>query len=315
MDSVSGATPPTVSVLLPTHNRPEWLEQAARSVLAGAYGDVELVVSNNGRPEDTRGLAARLGDPRVRVVEQPPCGMLEHFTAALKLARGEYVAVLHDDDWWDPRFLATLVPALRRHPEAVVAFADQWQVTAEGEIDRESTEFCTRESGRGALAEGLLADLPALAVRESVPFIGCVFRRDAVSPSSFPPAVGAALDVWMGYLLAATGGAAYGSRERLAYRRMHADSDFARAATENLVAAVYCQRRMLSDPYIAAHRDELTRRLAARQQWVGATFLRDGARSAARAHLAAAVRCRPTAKGIAGWGASWVLPRSVLARL
>src|SRR5919199_6684910 len=108
----SGETPPLVSVILLTHNRPVWLRTALRSVLEGEFEGYEVIVSNNGQPEHTRGLAEHVGDPRVRWVEQPPSGGLEHFLAALSLARGRYVAPLHDDDWWHPRFLATLIPPL-----------------------------------------------------------------------------------------------------------------------------------------------------------------------------------------------------------
>src|SRR5262249_61213009 len=65
----AAVTPPTVSVVLPTHNRPIWLAEALTSVLDGQFQDLEVVVSNNGNPEHTRSLPRAIGDPRGRWIE------------------------------------------------------------------------------------------------------------------------------------------------------------------------------------------------------------------------------------------------------
>ena len=313
--ATSRDTMPSVSVVLPTHNRPVWLRTALASVLEGEFEDFEVIVSNNGRPEHTRELAEQVDDPRVRWVEQPPIGMLEHLLAALSLARGRFVAALHDDDWWHPRLLTSLVPPLEAHPEAVVAFADQTHVRATGEIDADATEFFSRRSGRAELAAGLHQPFHTLVVRETIPIGGCVFRREALPPSDVPLEAGAAYDMWIPYLLARRGGAAYYRPDRLLYCRSHAGSVFATETIPTLLAAVECQRRMLGDPGLAAHHDELRRRLAGREQGVGAALLRRGSRSSARQHLATGIRLKPTARAAAAWAASWIIPKSLLARL
>jgi glycosyltransferase involved in cell wall biosynthesis len=314
-DAAGQQARPTASVLLPTHNRPVWLARALRSVLEAEFEDFEIVVSNNGRPGDTEDLRKSLDDPRIRWIEHAPPGALENFLSALSLARGEYVTVLHDDDWWHPRFLATLVPLLEDDPAAVLAFSDHWQVGPDGETDTAATEYISRASGRATLPAGRYQPFDALVVRETVPIPGCVFRRDALSPADFPPEVGAANDIWAAYLLSRAGGAAYVCAERLVYRTVHAESDFASRPVENLSGAVYCQQRWLRDPRMTAEREELKRRLAARQQSIGAALLRQGRRHAAREHLAAALRVRPTIKGLGAWTASWILSPSVLRRL
>jgi glycosyltransferase involved in cell wall biosynthesis len=316
MEESNERTPgvPSVSVLLPTHNRPVWLRVALESVLGGDFRDFEVIVSNSGRPAHTHELHERVDDARVRWVEQPPgFGARENFLAALALARGRYVAVLHDDDWWDPRLLASLVPPLEEHPEAVVAFADHWLVDADGRIDVASTDETARTSGRAEVAPGLHRPLHQLAAREEIPIVGAVFRREAIPPDSFPPEVGSILDVWVGFLLAVTGGAGYRCPERLLYYRVHGANDS--AWLESLRGAVYCQRRMLNDTRMIAQHDELRRRLATREQYIGAALLRQGARSQARSYLRHAMQLRPSWKGVGAWGASWFVPKSILGRL
>jgi glycosyltransferase involved in cell wall biosynthesis len=307
---------PTVSVVVPTHNRPALLERALLSVLQSEFPDFEIVVSNNGRPEDTRSLQGRVRDPRVRWVEQSPSlDLLENFLAGVSLARGKWVAVLHDDDWVHPNYLATLIPPLEATPDAVLAFTNPLHVDPAGNVDTEEEDYFTRRRGLDKLAQGFHRPFTELVLRETIRLPGCIFRREAVSPADVPRQAGPAHDIWLVYLLARTGGAAYFCGDRLFYYTVHRKREFEDDPLPYLRGAVYCEQRMLADPRMAPYRTALTQRLAGRHRWLGASLLRRGARRAARAHLAAALRLRPTAKDLAGWGASWVIPKSVLARL
>jgi glycosyltransferase involved in cell wall biosynthesis len=307
---------PLVSVVLPTHNRPAWLAEALTSVLQGEFGDFEVIVSNNGDPEDTRRLRTVLEDSRVRWVEQAPSvGMLDNFLAALGLARGKYVAVLHDDDRWSERFLATLVAQLEAHPEAVLAFSDHYLVNEHGEVELADTEANTRLWGRADLREGLHQPFFGLVARQSIAITGCVFRREALPMAEITPEIGSFYDVWAPYLLARGGGAAYFTPERLLYYRAHDSSETGSLDPSAPESAVHCLRLMRKDPGLLPYERLLSQRLGTNHQSAGSRLLRQGERSAARAHFAAAIRLQPTWKPVAAWTASWVAPRSVLARL
>ena len=307
---------PIVSVVLPTHNRPDWLAEAVSSVLDGEFGDFEVVVSNNGEPAHTRRLAAAIRDPRVRWIEQSAdLGMLDNFLAALSLARGKYVAVLHDDDRWSPRFLRVLVPPLERHPETVLAFADHFLVNEQGEVELAATEANSRQWGRADLAEGLHRPFFGVVARQSVAITGCVFRKDALPVSQVTPEVGSFYDSWTTYLLARTGGAAYFTRERLLHYRSHDESHSSSRDPSAPLAAAYCRRLMRDDPGMWPYRSLLKKQLGVNHESAGGRLLRQGARGPARAQLAAAIRLHPTWRAAAGWAASWVTPGGLLARL
>ena len=82
-------------------------------MLGQDFGDFELLIG------DETGAAAvlvdELGDPRVRYRHNPErLGFSQNHVALLDRARGRYMAVLHDDDRWDPAFLARLVEVARR---------------------------------------------------------------------------------------------------------------------------------------------------------------------------------------------------------
>ncbi len=307
---------PMTSVVLTTHNRPVWLAEALDGVLAGEFEDFEVIVSNNGEPEDTRRLRQKIDDPRVRWFEQDQSlGMLDNLLAGLAPARGKYVALLHDDDRWSPRFLAVLVGALEHHPEAVLAFCDHHIIDDTGAIDVAATDSATRRFGRAELSEGVIDDFLGVVIRQSVKITGCVWRRDSLPVHELSPGVAPHLDVWLSYLLARGGGAAYFSPQRLMSYRLHPGSHSASRDLAVWLAGIQCQERMLDDPKLRAHADVLTRRVAGYHRLAAEGMLRQGMRRPAREHLAAAIALRPTLRAVGGWAASWIAPTSLLARL
>jgi glycosyltransferase involved in cell wall biosynthesis len=306
---------PLVSVVLPTHNRRDWLAGALASVLDGQFRDFEVVVSNNGNPEDTRWLRCIITDTRVQWAEQDPTlGPLENFLAGLRLARGKYVAPLHDDDKWSPSFLAELVPPLESNPEAVLAFADHYIIDEQGSIDEAATAINTKRWGRADLREGLHQPFFRIVAYQSVPMTGCVFRRDALPVEEISSEIGSFYDIWTSYLLARGGGAAYFTPRRLMYYRTHAASQSSAEHLAAHVASIRCRRLLLEDPQLDAYRGVITSQLASDHILVGAEFLRRGRRRDARFHLKAGLRLRPTFKALVGLAASWTAPSALLTR-
>src|SRR4051812_33540854 len=99
-----------VSVVLPTRLRDGYLAEALASAITQTYRHIEIIVSDSGASDATRDLVASFNDERVRYRRNPPSSdSLANHVAAISEAVGEYVAVLHDDDIWEPRFLEQLV--------------------------------------------------------------------------------------------------------------------------------------------------------------------------------------------------------------
>lgn len=116
---------PAVSVLIRAFERPDGLTAAIASALAQSYRDLEVVVSDDsGR---LGYVAERFADPRVRYSPNPtPAGPAANLARAARLARGHLLAVLNDDDRWDPSFLARTVPILDSDPTIGVVFTDDF---------------------------------------------------------------------------------------------------------------------------------------------------------------------------------------------
>ena len=114
----SPAMSPVVSVVIPTYNRAAYLLETLASVFAQSFTDYEVIVVNDGSPDDTdRRLRPLAEAGRIVYREQPNAGQSTARNRGLAEARGELIAFLDDDDLWPPDKLAWQVAALREHPD------------------------------------------------------------------------------------------------------------------------------------------------------------------------------------------------------
>src|SRR3990172_6200173 len=87
------------SVLLPTRNRLELLQQAIETVRRQDYEDWEIIVSDNASEQDIQGYISSLKDSRVKYFRTSQfVSVTENWNIALNLSCGEYVIMLGDDD-------------------------------------------------------------------------------------------------------------------------------------------------------------------------------------------------------------------------
>lgn len=102
---------PSVSVIIPTHNRVRYLSEAIRSVLAQTFTDFELIIVDDGSTDETEELVRSFRDRRIRYLWQSHQGISAARNAAIRSARGQYVAHLDSDDIWLPNILGVEVAA------------------------------------------------------------------------------------------------------------------------------------------------------------------------------------------------------------
>jgi alpha(1,3/1,4) fucosyltransferase len=119
--------PRAVSVCIPVLNAERFLSASLETVLAQTYPLQEIIIcddcSTDATPRIADDFAAR--DARVRVVRPPPEAgrAFAALNWAIKQTSGEFVAVYHAGDLYDPTIVERQTAYLERHPEAGAAFA------------------------------------------------------------------------------------------------------------------------------------------------------------------------------------------------
>lgn len=95
---------PLVSVIIPFFNGVEWLGEAVQSILNQTYKNIEIIVINDGSPEDISPFLDKYGD-QIVYRYQDNQGSAAARNLGITLATGDYIAYEDADDIWLPNKL------------------------------------------------------------------------------------------------------------------------------------------------------------------------------------------------------------------
>ena len=126
-------SPPLVSIIVLCHNYGRFLPEAMESALAQDYGELELLVLDDGSTDDSLEVAARYED-RAKVLSQPNQGLARTCNRGASEAAGEYFVFLSADDILEPSYVSELMRALQRSQEASFAYCSARLFGAESGI-------------------------------------------------------------------------------------------------------------------------------------------------------------------------------------
>ncbi|MGM3308133.1 glycosyltransferase family 2 protein [Anabaena sp. WFMT] len=232
---------PLVSVIIPTYNRMRYLKQAISSAVTQTYQNIEIIVSDNCSPENPQLLVESFADSRIKFYRhQENLGMLTNQMSAFSMARGKYVASLHDDDIWHEDFLAKLIPPLEANSNLIIAFCDQYIINSQSQIEPIVTEENTRYYKRDQIVSGIYKNFSEIGlIYKSIPTAAaCVIRNGLIDWNLIPAEVGGMWDLYLTYLCCVSGYAAYYCPEKLTYYREHEQTDTMLSGRRNVQAKI-----------------------------------------------------------------------------
>ncbi len=252
-----GIEQPLVSVIIPTYNRCHYLQEAIDSAIKQTYQNIEIIIYDNCSIDHTQEIVESCLDDRIKYWQHTEnIGMFANQMHAFKMAQGKYIASLHDDDIWEPDFLAKLVPALETSPNLILAFCDQYIINSEGNIDDVATERYTKAYKRHLLQEGIYQQFDQIGlINKSIPTAAaCVIRKNLISWDIIPAEVGGMWDLYLTYLCCTSNYGAYYCPERLANYREHLYTDTmlsghrdAQAKIRKAKSEIFCYQKFMED--------------------------------------------------------------------
>ncbi|OGU16129.1 MAG: hypothetical protein A2076_05675 [Geobacteraceae bacterium GWC2_53_11] len=126
---------PKVSICIPAYRRPASLLRAVESVLAQSYDNYEVIITDDS-PDDSVETALGLykSDDRIKYYKNTATlGSPENWNEAIDKASGEYIKILHHDDWfYDENSLFEFVAMLDNDQSADFAFCSSSACDSEG---------------------------------------------------------------------------------------------------------------------------------------------------------------------------------------
>ena len=105
---------PKISIVMPMYRVERYIEKAIRSVLEQDFHDWELLIVNDGSPDDSRTIAETVvaGDNRIKILDKVNGGLSDARNYGLDRAIGEFVHFYDSDDWIEPDFYSTLLKSI-----------------------------------------------------------------------------------------------------------------------------------------------------------------------------------------------------------
>jgi glycosyltransferase involved in cell wall biosynthesis len=139
---------PLVSLVMPTFKQAVFIRRAIESLLSQSFQDWELIIVNDGSPDNTEQIVTPyLSDPRFVYHALPQNqGIGAALNYATGIARGKYIGYLPSDDVIYPEHVARLVEVLESEPDVYLAYSGvRWNYETYGATLR-GDEYVGREA-------------------------------------------------------------------------------------------------------------------------------------------------------------------------
>lgn len=125
---------PLVSVVMPSMNQPEFIDEAIASVLSQDYHNIELIVADGGSRRDTLDILARhkRQDQRLRYFSRHDRGPAHALNDAMALVRGTVIGWLNSDDLYAPGAVSRAMEVMAEQPRLLMVYGQGQHIDEHG---------------------------------------------------------------------------------------------------------------------------------------------------------------------------------------
>jgi len=132
-----------ISAVLVTYNRADRLKLAIQDILNQSYSNFELIICDDCSPDHTSQVCEEFAakDTRITYVRRDKnLRMPSNLNEGIKIAKYEYVAILHDADRYEPELFTLWHESLDKYPNVAFAFYQHTSIDDDGKIVRVNKE-------------------------------------------------------------------------------------------------------------------------------------------------------------------------------
>ncbi len=112
---------PEISIIVPVYKTEKYLPQCIESILAQTFADFELILVDDGSPDNSGIICDEYAakDSRIQVIHQENAGVSAARNAGLDQAIGTYIMFCDSDDWVEPEWCASLYEGITKNDVAM----------------------------------------------------------------------------------------------------------------------------------------------------------------------------------------------------
>jgi glycosyltransferase involved in cell wall biosynthesis len=123
---------PLISIITVVYNGRDFLEKTIRSVINQSYKNIEYIIIDGGSNDGTVDIIKRYEDKIDYWVSEKDDGIYDAMNKGIKIARGEYIAFINADDWYEEEVLQEFADILQKHNNIDILAGDISIVDEEG---------------------------------------------------------------------------------------------------------------------------------------------------------------------------------------
>ena len=125
---------PLVSIITPSFNQAEFIEESIKSVLEQDYLNIEYIIVDGSSTDGSQEIIKKYEDRLAWWVSEPDGGQSDAINKGIKHAKGEIIAWLNSDDIYLTGTVRKAVSALRDDPAIGMVYANQHSITNDGKV-------------------------------------------------------------------------------------------------------------------------------------------------------------------------------------
>jgi hypothetical protein len=153
---------PLVSIVTPSYNQAQFLEQTIQSVLGQDYPRIEYLIVDGGSTDGSVDMIRKYANRLACWLSEPDRGQGEAINKGFARAAGDLFGWLNSDDVLTPGAVRAAVETFRTHPEAALVYGDAMSIDADG---RPLNAMRFKQWGAGELAAFHILCQPAVFFR------------------------------------------------------------------------------------------------------------------------------------------------------
>jgi hypothetical protein len=159
----------TLSILVPTYRRHDFLRVCLDSIVASGLNPLEVIVGDNGSDANTAAVIAEFKSvlPLTHLCNPPRLYYIDNVDILVGAARGDWLCMMHDDDFFCADAAKNLIPILQQENIDLI-FGDHWHASEAGKILPAESDVATQAYQRHLLQEGILTDPVSTALKKSI---------------------------------------------------------------------------------------------------------------------------------------------------
>jgi len=130
--------PPQISLIITSYNQQEYLREAIESAIDQTVAASEIIVADDHSTKDAsietiREFTAKYPGLVRGLFQEKNVGIPKNRNSALRMVKGDYVAIVDGDDRLLPRFIERHGDALAANPQAHVTYSNRYDINQRGE--------------------------------------------------------------------------------------------------------------------------------------------------------------------------------------